>query len=139
MTELFSKLKRGGALVAALCSLVLLAGAGCESDGGNDGGGADVVGTWALYSGGSIQGNIAWYVHFKPDNTYTISDNANGSAERVSGTYQVSGNTVTGPFVNPGVGDGRIDATVTDGVIHLDFVEYWHTPNKVVPYTGTKI
>lgn len=114
--------------------------AGCDDDdgGGGGGGGGSVVGTWALNAGSTVTGNVVWYVHFNKDGTYTISDNADGSAERVHGTYTQSGDAVTGPFVNPGVGDGRIDATVSDGVIVLDFVEYWHSPNKHVPYAGTK-
>lgn len=96
------------------------------------------VGTWTLYEGDAIQGSPAWYVHFKEDATFFISDNADGTRVRVSGTYSESGGALVGPFTNPGVGEGRVEATITNGVILLDFIEYWHTPNKVVPYAGTK-
>jgi hypothetical protein len=96
------------------------------------------VGTWALYEGSAIQGNPTWYVHFKEDKTFFISDNADGTAVRVSGTYTESDGVLVGPFTNPGVGKGRVEATITNNIIHLDFIEYWHTPNKVIPYVGTK-
>ena len=140
MMAFLAELKRSVFGMALAGAVLVLAGTGCESDSdSDDDGGADVVGTWALYSGGSIQGSPYWYIHFKPDGTYTISDNADGSARRVSGSYTTSGNTITGPFTNPGVGDGRIDATLDNGLLRLNFVEYWHTPNKVVPYTGKRI
>ena len=97
------------------------------------------VGTWVLYEGNAIQGSPSWYVHFKEDQTFFISDNADGTRVRVSGTYSEAGGALVGPFTNPGVGEGRVEATITADVIHLDFIEYWHTPNKVVPYAGTKL
>jgi hypothetical protein len=99
----------------------------------------NVVGTWVLYEGTEISGEPFWYIHFNPDGTFTISNNPDGSEERVHGTYEVSGNSISGPFVNPGTGDGHIDATITEGILQLDFVEHWHTPYKVVPYAGTRI
>lgn len=125
-------------LVAVACGLALFAGTGCDSDAGGDSNG-DVVGTWALYSGNFIARRPAWYIHFKPDDTYTFSDHADGSAERAHGTYTTSGNVVSGPFINPGVGVGRIDAVVTDDVLSLNLVEYGQKPHTVVPYVGRKI
>lgn len=127
---------RFGAL-AAVMGVLGLAGAGCDS--GDDGGGGDSAGVWALYGGSTIAGSPVWYLHLQSDGSYFISDNADGSGVRVTGTYSDSGNTITGPFNNPGVGEGRIDATISGGVMQLNFVEYWHTPNKVVPYAGQKI
>ena len=117
-----------------------------ESGGANtDGGGeappaavASAVGVWTLYEGTAVQGAPYWYATFNPEGTFTIHDNPDGSAQRVNGTWSQDGNTVTGPFVNPGVGEGRIDATITDGVMQMDFVEFWVTPPKVVPYAGVK-
>lgn len=97
------------------------------------------VGTWVLYEGDAVQGSPAWYVHFKEDLTFFISDNADGTRVRVSGTYSESAGALVGPFTNPGVGEGRVEAVITNGVIYLDFIEYWHTPNKVVPYAGSKL
>ncbi len=135
-------LKNWTRAVSALAVAAVLLTVGCEDGGGDDSGGSggsDIRGTWALNSGSTVTGNTVWFIHFKNDGSYAISNNADGSGQRVSGTYSQSGNTVTGPFTNPGVGKGRIDGVVTGGVLQLDFVEYWHTPNKHVPYAGRKI
>lgn len=126
--------------MVAVCMVSML-GMGCESDGGGGGGGGggNFAGTWALYEGSSIGTSPYWYAHFNEDKTYFISDNADGSGVRVRGTYEVSDKKLTGPFTNPGVGEGRVEATINDGIMALDFIEYWHTPNKVVPYAGVKI
>lgn len=135
----FFRMMLQGVAALMVASAVTLS-TGCDGGGdGGGGGGSDVVGTWALYPGSTIQGSPVWYINFNKDKTYNITDNADGSGERVYGTYTQDGNTITGPFTNPGVGDGRIDATVTDGVMQLNFVEYWHSPHKVVPYAGNKI
>jgi hypothetical protein len=126
-------------LVAAL-AVVTWVGMGCESGGGGDGGGdSSFVGTWAIYDQTS-PGSPPWYVNFESDGTYFFSENEGGT-EGVSGTfpYTVSDGQLVGPFTNPSAGDGRIEATITDGTLNMDFIEYWHTPNKVVPYTGTKM
>ncbi len=114
-------------------------GAGCDSGDDGGGGGGGFGGVWALNGGDTVQGSPVWFAHFNPDGTYFISDNADGSGVRVTGTYSVSGGNLVGPFTNPGVGEGRVEATIADGVIHLNFIEYWHTPNKVVPYAGVKM
>ena len=43
------------------------------------------------------------------------------------------------PFVNPGTGEGEIVATLAGATLNLDFVEFWHSPPKHIPYTGTKL
>lgn len=122
----------GAAVVAVSVASLTLVG-GCE--GSSSGGGkADVVGTWSLTNGGST-----WYILFASDNTWKISDTADGSKRRVFGTYTVSGDTVTGDMQNPGVGTGQIKATLSGDSIALDFIEHWHTPYKVVPYTGSRL
>ena len=55
------------------------------------------------------------------------------------GTYVVEGNVAAGPMVNPGTGEGEIVATLSGATLNLDFVEFWHSPPKHVPYTGTKL
>ena len=134
--------KLGRLLWIALLALVIplvLAGCGGGSDGGGDdssaGDNSKFVGTWALTQGGGI----SWYLIFNDDGSWFISDTADGSAQRVYGTYTVDGNTAAGPMVNPGVGTGEIVATLSGDTLALDFVEYWQNPYKHVPYTGTKI
>ena len=120
-----------------LVLLLPLAFCGCGGDsGGGGGGGGDFVGTWALSQGGGT----AWYILFNENGSWVISDTADGSAVRVFGTYTVSGDTASGPMTNPGVGTGEIEATLTgDTTLSLDFVEFWHSPPKHVPYNGTKL
>lgn len=95
---------------------------------------ADLVGTWSLSTGIST-----WYIHFASDGTWFISDDKEGSARRVHGTYTTDGSTFSGPMVNPGVGTGSIRGAVNGELITLDFVEDWHTPSKHVAYTGEKL
>lgn len=132
-----SVLARGGC-AALLLATVAWMGMGCEGD-GDGGSSGGFVGTWALYAGGAAQGTPTWYAHFKSDSTFFISNNRDGSGVRVTGTYSVSGGRLTGPFKNPGTGEGRVEATISGGVMNLQFIEYWHTPNKVIPYTGKKV
>ena len=94
------------------------------------------VGTWALRQG---SGAVEWYILFKADNSWLISDTADGSARRVYGTYVVEGDQAAGPMVNPGTGEGEIVATLDGASLSLDFVEYWHDPHKHVLYNGTKM
>lgn len=112
-------------------------------DGGDDqeednvaGNNSAFVGTWALRD---ADGKLAWYILFKADNSWLISDTADGSAQRVFGTYVVEGNVASGPMVNPGTGEGEIVATLAGATLNLDFVEFWHSPPKHIPYTGTKL
>jgi hypothetical protein len=127
-------MKRVMGLWVAMMALVAVVMVGCEGGGGDGDNTSDINGTWALYSGSTI----AYYIHFS-NGTYYMSQNADGTAVDVTdGTYTITDGFITGPFVNPGVGDGRIDATVTDGVMALDFVEYWGS-GKTYSFTGTKI
>lgn len=143
----FIRAAAGGLGVVLLLVAVAAVGlTGCGSSSGDDVAAPDevvepsaFVGTWVLYEGDTVQGNPSWYVHFIDDGTFFISDNADGTRVRVSGTYSESNGALVGPFTNPGVGEGRVEAVIADGVISLDFIEYWHTPNKVVPYAGTKL
>lgn len=133
---MIKKLLLLGTVLASILILGLVSG--CENSGGGDsgGGGGDssVVGTWSLTNSGGT-----WYILFASNGSYKISDKADGSQQRVYGNYSVSGNKVTGSMTNPGVGTGEIAATISGNAIVLDFIEHWHTPYKVVRYTGNKL
>ena len=132
---------------AALLALVIpLCFSGCSSDSSSDSsddadngsGGSDnskFTGTWALSQGAGT----VWYIIFNDDGSWLISDTADGSAQRVFGTYAVDGNTAEGPMTNPGVGTGEIIAELDGSTLALDFVEFWHSPPKHVPYVGTQL
>ena len=115
---------------------ISLCGCGGDSGGGGDDNSSKFVGTWALSQGGGT----LWYIIFNDDGSWLISDTADGSARRVFGTYSVSGDTASGPMQNPGVGTGEIEAVLAgDDALSLDFVEFWHSPPKHVPYNGAKL
>lgn len=119
--------------------------AGCEDDGGSssDGGSVNsVVGKWAVSQGTtpSVDNATTWW-EFRSDGTFTYYNDAGFTSEHLSGTYSQDGNSFSGPFVNPGVGDGRIEGTLSeDGqTFQMNFIEYWHSPPKVVPQAGARL
>lgn len=93
-----------------------------------------IVGTWELSDGGT-----PWYAHFASDGTWKITDDKGGSKLRVYGSYSTSGNSFKGSMLNPGVGDGEINGTISGKTMSMDFVEHWHTPYKHVAFTGPKL
>lgn len=95
-----------------------------------------IVGTWKMVCSSD---NSVWYCHFNKDGSWNITNDVAGSIVRVYGTYSVTGNKYRGSMTNPGVGTGHIEGEFSEASITQDFVEYWHTPNKVVKYTGTKV
>ena len=129
----------GLGMLVVLLALSATGMTGCSDSTADSTSASAFEGKWALYEGTAIQGSPAWYGHFNADKTFFISDNADGTAVRVSGTWTESGGMLVGPFTNPGVGNGRVEATITNNIMQMDFIEYWHTPNKHVPYAGTKI
>ena len=92
-------------------------------------------GSWQL----TAADGSSWYVHFNQDGTWQITDDAAGQAYRVSGGYSTTGNSFSGNMVNPGVGSGEINGSWDGDSITLNFIEHWHTPYKVIPYTGTRL
>lgn len=78
---------------------------------------------------------------FREDGTFLkkrAGQSVNGS-NHFSGTYTNIGGEIRGSFINPGVGRGEIRGRVApDGRFLMDFIEYWHTPTKVVPCVGIK-
>jgi hypothetical protein len=132
-------LRRVG-VVAAVLAVAMWLGTGCEDNGGNGGGGGGnkFVGSWEIDDTTDPAYN-PWYVHFQADGTWYFSDFSDGTNPSGIFTYTISGGMLVGPFTNPGVGDGRIEATVQGNTISINFIEYWHTPYKVVPYTGIRL
>lgn len=120
--------------LALLVFAIPLAFVGCSSS-DDDGGSADVVGTWALTQ--SNDGS-SMYIDFNDNGSFVMKDCLDCGAH-MTGTYTVNGNRVAGPLVNPGIGEGEIVATVDGNSITLDFIEHWHNPYKHVPYTGSKL
>ncbi len=94
------------------------------------------VGTWKLTS---TTDGTSWFAIFDKGGTWKISDHANGSGQRVYGSYTVNGANLSGNMINPGVGTGNIVATISKGVMTFDFVEHWHTPYKTIRYRGSKL
>ena len=132
----------GVAVVAMVAGAFLAA---CEDDGGgsSDGGSVNsVVGVWGVREGSSVTPETAttWW-EFRSDGTYTYYNDAGLTSEHLSGTYVQDGNRFYGPFVNPGVGNGDIDGTLSDDgqTFQMNFIEHWHSPSKVVPQAGVRL
>lgn len=137
--EKFARWAGLAAVVLAVCAFV----PGCESGGGDDdkGGSNSVVGKWAMNEGSTANGNaVSWY-QFNADGTFVQYNDSGFTSAHLSGTFSQNGTKVTGPFHNPGVGDGEIDCMLSgDGKsMQMDFIEHWHDPYKHVPFTGTKL
>ncbi len=129
----------GLGIAVAMLAMTAWMGAGCDSgDGGGGGGsgGGDFVGVWEVTK--LDTGSVGYY-YFQEDGTFYKTREELDGPVHLSGTYTVSGGTLKGPFTNPGVGDGEIEATISNGVMTMDFVEFWHSPPKHVPCSGTKI
>jgi hypothetical protein len=135
-------------LVAVTIATIILT-ASCRSGGGGSGGSGakksggvhSVLGKWAMAEGAVVTGKpVAWY-QFNADGTFTLYNDAAFSSPHLNGTYTQKGNTIVGPFTNPGVGSGEIDATLGDDgkVLKLDFVEFWHSPPKHNLFVGSRI
>ena len=125
------------ALVLPLALAGCGGGSGGSDDNGDDNatGDNDFVGSWALAQ--AIDGS-AMFIDFNEDGSFVMKDCAECDAH-MTGTYTVDGDTATGPLENPGVGTGEIVAELDGDDLILDFVEFWHSPPKHNPYTGSKI
>ena len=137
--------------ISAAALLLFALAAGCEHknrgshDNSNDTSSANtsqpatensaLVGSWRLVG----TDGASWFAHFDNAGNWKITDDAEATARRVYGTYTVSGNSYSGPMVNPNVGEGRIEGSFNEDTLTMDFIEYWHDPAKHVPYTGTKL
>jgi len=126
----------------AMLALMIGFGAGCESgddggDGGGDGGGdSELVGTWQI----TKEGTPAYWI-FHDDGMFTKYQAGEpvGGGVHFVGSYATSGSSFSGTFTNPGVGNGEINGTVSGDSLTMDFIEFWHTPTKVVPCTGNRL
>lgn len=94
------------------------------------------IGTWLIEK----EGTYAYWI-FKDDGTF-IKKRAGeslGGSTHFTGTYSVNDGEISGDFTNPGVGRGEIEGTISSrGIFLMDFIEYWHTPRKVVACTGVR-
>ena len=120
-----------------------LSGCGSSSDSSSNSGstgspaaGSEFVGSWAL---SDSAGKITFYLYVEPNNTFVIADVPDKTRVHMSGTWSVTNGTFRGPFTNPGVGNGDLVGTIANGVMSVDFIEHWHSPDKHVPYTGRKL
>jgi hypothetical protein len=133
--------------IGLLLGVILLVGIlGCSGGGGSSSGsssssadtpkpGSEFVGAWAMSSGGSV----AFYLYVESNNTFVVADVPDKTRVHLYGTWSASNGTFKGPFTNPGVGNGDLVCTLSNGVMTMDFIEHWVTPDKHVPYTGKKL
>jgi hypothetical protein len=126
----------GAMFIMAGCS----GGGGGSSSGGasNTGSpnpGSEFVGSWEM---SDSSGGVTFYLYVDSNNTFVVADVPDKTHEHFSGTWSVSNGTFRAPFTNPGVGTGDLVCTITNGVMNMDFIEHWHSPDKHVPYTGRK-
>lgn len=120
---------------------LLLLSSGCDLDGSSSSSSSsssrnEFVGTWEITKEG-----IPAYWFFFEDGTFRKNrgNQPQNGAVHFTGTYRVNHGTLSGEFVNPGVGRGEIKATIaSDGRMLMDFIEFWHTPTKVVPCIGVR-
>jgi hypothetical protein len=123
--------------------IVFLGLAGCSSSGSSSSGGDSstpavaanpFVGSW------KVTGSADAWLYIDSNNTFVWADVPDKTHPHFSGTWSVTNGTFTGPFTNPGVGTGDLVGTIAaNGVMTIDFVEHWNTPNKHVPYSATKL
>jgi hypothetical protein len=121
--------------------MLLLVTSGCIFDSSSSKNDADkFIGRWEIFDLTAGPNPSPWYVVFSNDGSWYFSTSPNGGPDG-SGmkTYFIDGDTLIGGFTNPNAGDGRIEAKVSGNEITIDFIEYWHTPHKVVPYAGTRM
>jgi hypothetical protein len=115
--------------------------AGCSSGGSSSGSsgstspGSEFVGSWAM----SDSSGSTFYLYIESNNTFVIADVPDKNRVHMSGTWSVSNGTFKGPFTNPGVGSGDLVITIANGVLSVDFIEHWHSPDKHISFTGRKL
>ena len=93
-----------------------------------------LIGTWELSGGGTT-----WYMHFRKDGSWSITDDRAGTKEQVHGSYTADDSSFKGDMTNPGVGTGSISGYYNGRSLALAFHQDWTTPPKSVSYTGRKL
>ena len=93
-----------------------------------------LIGEWELTGG-----ETTWYLHFRKDGTWRITEDRAGTQDHVYGNYTADDASFQGDMTNPGVGTGSISGYYNGRSLALDFVENWHDPAKHVSYTGKKL
>jgi len=119
----------------AMMAIFIGFGAGCEGDSGDGGGGGNLVGTWRIAKETTVSN---WT--FKEDGTFQKNRAGEpvGGSIHFAGTYSTRGSAFSGEFTNRGVGTGKIEGTVSGDSLTMNFIEFWHSPPKVVPCTGVR-
>ena len=141
MKDLIEKKIRYGLLGVIIGAMLVLAG--CSGGGSSSGSssssstnsGSEFVGSWALSDSAN---QIGLYLYVESNNTFVVADVPDKSRVHFSGNWTVANGTFRGPFNNPGVGTGDLVCTIANGVMSVDLIEHWHSPDKHVPYTGKK-
>ena len=147
MKDFIKKMIRYGLFGFLIGAMFMIAG-GCSGGGSSSGSngsttatttttnpGSEFVGSWAL---SDSTGTITFYLYIESNNTFVIADVPDKSRVHLSGTWSVTNGTFRGPFTNPGVGTGDLVCTIANGVMSVDFIEHWHSPDKHIPFTGRK-
>ena len=107
-----------------------------DNDAGDDVAVNNFTGTWLI----TKEDTVSYWI-FNENGTFIkkrAGEPLNG-VTHFTGTYSVTDEFLTGDFTNPGVGEGEIQGIINgEGVFLMDFIEYWHSPRKVVPCTGVR-
>jgi hypothetical protein len=123
--------------------LVLSLGlAGCSSSGSSSGGDSSTpaVSTNPFVGSWKVTGEVDAWLYIDSNNTFVWADVPDKNRPHFSGRWSVTNGTLTGPFINPGVGAGDLICTIgANGVMTIDFVEHWNTPDKHLAFTATKL
>jgi hypothetical protein len=120
--------------------IVSLGLAGCSSSGSSSGGGDSSTSTNPFVGSWKVTGEVDAWLYIDSNNTFVWADVPDKNRPHFSGRWSVTNGTLTGPFINPGVGNGDLVGTIAaNGVMTIDFVEHWNTPDKHLPFTATKL
>ena len=140
------KFKRLIPFLAILCTLGLMVA--CGSDSKSDDNSSDnkssstssgdkssskYVGTWTLTP---TAGGNPMYVAFDKDGSARMGKSANNLY--IKGSYSITSNGVTAEMTNPGVGKCKLVCLDEGSSLLADFIEYWHSPEKHIPFKATK-
>ncbi len=137
------KMQRVKVWLGLFLLIVFLGLAGCSSSGSSSSGGdsgTPAVATNAFVGSWKVTGEADAWLYIDSNNSFVWADVPDKNHPHFSGSGSVTNGTFKGPFTNPGVGSGDLVCTIAaNGVMTIDFVEHWNTPDKHVPYTATKL